>query len=48
MIGLVFFIVAKGFATSEFFILLVLLLLDFITDSVVMTLTARRTVEFSR
>ncbi|HVY84467.1 MAG TPA: hypothetical protein VG943_05005 [Caulobacterales bacterium] len=47
VISLVLFLLVRGFATSEFFFLTVLFLLDFVTDATVMTLTSRRTVEYT-
>lgn len=41
---LVLFLLVNGFATSEFFLLMIMLLLDFITDAAVMAITSRRTV----
>jgi len=43
---LVLFILAPGFATSEFFILLLMSLLDFLAGSVIMLGSAQRTVQF--
>lgn len=45
-IGIVLFLAVRGFATTEFFVVVVLLLLDFVTDFVVMTISARRTVQY--
>jgi hypothetical protein len=42
------FLLLRGFGTTEFFLIVLLLLLDFLTDSTVMVLTARRTVDFNR
>lgn len=38
------FLLARGFATSEFFLIVLLLLIDFLTDSTVMVFTAKRSV----
>lgn len=43
---LVLFILSPGFATSEFFILLIMSLLDFLAGSVIMLGAAQRTVQF--
>ncbi|MBU6372146.1 MAG: hypothetical protein KJS97_05405 [Alphaproteobacteria bacterium] len=43
---LVLFILLPGFATSEFFILLLMSLLDFLAGSVIMLGSAQRTVQF--
>lgn len=43
---LVLFILHPGFATSEFFILLLMSLLDFLAGSVIMLGSAQRTVQF--
>ncbi len=43
---LVLFILMPGFATSEFFILLLMSLLDFLAGSVIMLGSAQRTVQF--
>jgi hypothetical protein len=43
---IVAFLLLRGFGTIEFFMIALLLLLDFLTDSTVMVLTARRTVEY--
>jgi len=43
---LVLFVLGKGFATSEFFILLLMSLLDFLAGSVIMLGSAQRTVQF--
>src|SRR5262249_32342508 len=44
VICLIIFLFARGFGTAEFFIMLLLLLSDYLTDTVVMVFTARRTV----
>ncbi len=41
---LIAFLFVRGFGTAEFFIMLLLLLSDYLTDLVVMVFTARRTV----
>ncbi len=46
IICLVLFILLPGFATSEFFILLLMSLLDFLAGSVIMLGSAQRTVQF--
>jgi hypothetical protein len=46
VIGLVLFLLAPPFATAEFFILVLMTLLDFIAGFTVMTYTSRRTVEY--
>jgi hypothetical protein len=40
------FLLARGFGTAEFFLLTLLLLLDYLTDSTIMVFTARRTVQY--
>jgi hypothetical protein len=45
--GIGAFLLLRGFGTTEFFLIVLLLLLDFLTDSTVMVLTARRTVEYN-
>lgn len=42
--GLILFLFSRGFGTNEFFLILLLLLADYMTDAVVMVFTARRTV----
>ena len=42
--GFIAFLMVPGFGTSVFALMLLLLLSDFLTDSVVMVLTAKRTV----
>lgn len=42
--GFIAFLMVPGFGTSAFALMLLLLLSDFLTDSVVMVLTAKRTV----
>ena len=37
----------RGFGTSEFFLVTLLLLVDFMTDAAVMVFTARRTIDTS-
>jgi hypothetical protein len=43
---LIFFILIPGFGTSEFFILLIMCILDFVAGFVIMTHAAQRTVTF--
>jgi hypothetical protein len=40
------FLLADGFATTEFFLIMMMALLDFIAGSVIMINTAQRTVQF--
>jgi hypothetical protein len=40
------FLLVRGFGTAEFFLLTLLLLLDYLTDSTIMVFTARRTVTY--
>jgi hypothetical protein len=40
------FLLVRGFGTAEFFLLTLLLLLDYLTDSTIMVFTARRTVQY--
>lgn len=47
VLSLILFLIVRGFATSEFFFLTVLFLLDFVTEATVMTMTSRRTVEYT-
>ena len=47
VLGIGMFLLLRGFGTTEFFLIVLLLLLDFLTDSTVMVLTARRTVEYN-
>jgi hypothetical protein len=42
--GLILFLLVRGFGTNEFFIMLLLLLTDYMTGIVVMVFTARRTI----
>lgn len=44
---LIAFLLFAPFATSEFFLLLLMVALDFMAGAVVMTMTSRRTVEYS-
>ena len=44
VVCLIIFLFARGFGTAEFFIMMLLLLADYLTDTVVMVFTARRTV----
>jgi hypothetical protein len=44
----VLFLIVKGFATTPFLILNLMLLLDFIVDSAVLVYVSRRTIEFDR
>jgi hypothetical protein len=44
---LVLFLMVRGFGTSEFFLVTLLLLVDFMTDAAVMVFTARRTIDTS-
>ena len=44
---LILFLLVNGFATSEFFLLMIMLLLDFVTDAAVMAITSRRTIAVS-
>ncbi|MFT3723285.1 MAG: hypothetical protein QM773_06825 [Hyphomonadaceae bacterium] len=41
------FILVPGFATNEFFLVCVMMLLDFLLDSAVLVFTSRRTMEIS-
>lgn len=42
------FLLVRGFATDEFFLVTLMMLLDFLLDSAVLVFTSRRTVEVSR
>lgn len=44
IIGLLLFLFGRSFGTNEFFIMLLLLLADYMTDTVVMVFTARRSI----
>jgi hypothetical protein len=44
IICLVLFLLVRGFGTSEFFLVILLLTVDFMTDSAVMVFTARRSI----
>ena len=44
ILGLILFLLVRGFGTSEFFLLLLLLLVDYMTDAAVMVFTAKRSV----
>jgi hypothetical protein len=46
VICLIFFILVPGFATTEFFIIMIMALLDFLAGMVVMVSTAQRTVAY--
>jgi hypothetical protein len=48
IIGLVVFLLVRGFGTTTFFLMLLLLLADYLTDAAVMVFTARRTVDVNR
>ena len=45
VVCLVLFLMVRGFGTSEFFLVTLLLLVDFMTDAAVMVFTARRTID---
>ncbi len=47
VVCLVLFLMVRGFGTSEFFLVTLLLLVDFMTDAAVMVFTARRTIDTS-
>lgn len=42
------FLLAPGFGTTEFFLIVLLLLLDFLADATIMVFTSRRSVQYSR
>src|SRR5689334_4171187 len=44
IVCLVLFLLVRGFGTSEFFLVILLLTVDFLTDSAVMVFTARRSI----
>ena len=44
IVCLILFLLARGFATSEFFLIVLMLLIDFLTDSAVMLFTAKRSI----
>lgn len=45
VVCIVLFLMVRGFGTSEFFLVSLLLLVDFMTDAAVMVFTARRTID---
>ncbi len=46
VLALILFLLVKGFATTEFFLITMMCLLDFVAGSVVMVSTAQRSVQF--
>jgi hypothetical protein len=48
IVCLVLFLLTPGFGTTEFFLIMLMALLDFMAGAVVMVFTARRTVEVDR
>ena len=44
IICVVLFLLGRGFGTSEFFLIVLMLLIDFLTDSAVMVFTAKRSI----
>lgn len=46
IIAFILFLLVKGFATTEFFLITAMCLLDFVAGSVVMVSTAQRSVQF--
>ena len=48
IISLILFLLVRGFGTAEFFLLLLLLLSDYLTDAVIMVFTSRRTIDINR
>jgi hypothetical protein len=46
--GLILFLLVRGFGTSTFFLMLLLLLPDYLTDMAVMVFTARRTMDITQ
>lgn len=48
IVCLILFLLVKGFATTEFFLIVLLMLFDFMANSTVMVFTSRRTVDIER
>jgi hypothetical protein len=47
ILSLILFIIVPGFATTEFFLILLMSLLDFLAGSVIMLFAAQRTVQYN-
>ena len=47
ILSFILFLLVKGFATTEFFLIVMMTLLDFVAGSIIMVMTAQRTVQYN-